>query len=167
MKLTDYSPFKMNSVLMLNKQSLSSKNIKLKKLNPDLPSVKYLFKKKRESIPKLRLYNKTDTNSITGQQLFKLTQSSMNENSNSTALDTFNEPSSALSYRKIDMYNNKARLIKKKILKRIFSIKIDSTFDDDSGKDHYFLPLKIKKRKIRAKRKFYYQVRIKWNDWFK
>ena len=115
MKLTDNSPFKMNSVLMLNKQSLSSKNIKLKKLNPDLPSVKYLFKKKRESIPKLRLYNKTDTNSITSQQLFKLTQSSMNENSNSTALDTFNEPSSALSYRKIDMYNNKARLIKKKI----------------------------------------------------
>ena len=116
MKLTDNSPFKMNSVLMLNKQSLSSKNIKLKKLNPDLPSVKYLFKKKRESIPKLRLYNKTDTNAITSQQLFKLTQSSMNENSNSTALDTFNEPSSALSYRKIDMYNNKARLIKKKFI---------------------------------------------------
>ena len=46
MKLTDYSRFKMNSVLMLNKQSLSSKNIKLKKLNPDLLSVKYLFKKK-------------------------------------------------------------------------------------------------------------------------
>ena len=53
-------------------------------------------------------------------------------------------------------------------VKRIFSIKIDSTFDDDSGKDHnYFLPLKNKKRKLRAMRKFYYQVRIKWKDWFK
>ena len=48
MKLTDNSPFKMNSVLMLNKQSLSSKNIKLKKLNPDLPSVKYLLRKKEK-----------------------------------------------------------------------------------------------------------------------
>ena len=104
MKLTDYSPFKINTVLKFNNQSHSTKNIKLKKLNQDLPSVKYIFKKKRESIPKLRLYNKTDTNSISSQQLFKLTQSSMYDNK-----------SSALSYRKIDIYNNKSRLIKKKI----------------------------------------------------
>ena len=116
MKLTDDSPFKMNSVLMLNKQSLSSKNIKLKKLNPDLPSVKYLFKKKRESIPKLRLYNKTDTNSIISQQLFKLTQSSMNENSNSTALDTFNERHQRYHTEKLICITTKPDLSKKKFI---------------------------------------------------
>ena len=36
-------------------------------------------------------------------------------------------------------------------VKRIFSIKIDSTFDDDSGKDHnYFLPLKNKKKENKS-----------------
>ena len=37
-------------------------------------------------------------------------------------------------------------------VKRIFSIKIDSTFDDDSGKDHnYFLPSTNRKREKKSK----------------
>lgn len=114
MKLTDYSPFKINTVLKLNNQSHSTKNIKLKKLNQDLSSVKYIFKKKRESIPKLRLYNKTDTNSMSSQQLFKLTQSSMYDNSNSTALETINNKSSALSYRKMENIITNLDLSKRK-----------------------------------------------------